>query len=98
MGMNEEIRALVEVRLKEKGMTRADLARAVDTRPTHITRALNDTGGRGGKVPDLWASIFEALDLRLTVEVEGEDRKPGEEKRASTPEDLPEAGSEGGTQ
>ncbi|MDO4244684.1 MAG: hypothetical protein Q4C89_01500 [Deinococcus sp.] len=79
-------------------MTRADLARAVDTRPTHITRALNDTGGRGGKVPDLWASIFEALDLRLTVEVEGEDRKPGEEKRASTPEDLPEAGSEGGTQ
>ena len=98
MGMNEEIRGLVDTRLKEKGMTRADLARAVEAQPAHISRALNDIGGRGGKVPDLWASIFEALDLRLTVEVEGEDRKPGEGKRASTPEDLPEAGSEGGIQ
>lgn len=49
-------------------MSRADLARAVGANPNAISRALNDTGGRGGKVPELWASIFEALDIRLTVE------------------------------
>lgn len=66
--MNEEIRVKVDARLEQKGMTRADLARAVGANPNAITRALNDTGGRGGKIPDLWAAILEALDLRLTVE------------------------------
>lgn len=66
--MNEEIRAKVDARLKEKGMSRADLARAVEAHPNAITRALNNTGGKGGSVPPLWAAILEALDLRLTVE------------------------------
>lgn len=54
-------------------MTRADLARATDMHPNAITRALNNTGGRGGNVPPVWLAILEALDLRLTVE-------PGEGK------------------
>lgn len=66
--MNEEIRAKVDARLKQKGMTRADLARATDMHPNAITRALNNTGGRGGNVPPAWTAILEALDLRLTVE------------------------------
>ena len=88
----------VAARLEEKGMTRADLARATARTPEEITRALNNTGGRGGKVPDLWADMFRALGLRLTVEVIGEDRKPGEERKASTPTpaDLPDAGSPAG--
>lgn len=64
--MNDEIRAAVNARLKEKGMSRADLARAVGKHPNHITRALNGLPD-GGKVPPLWAAILEALDLRLTV-------------------------------
>ncbi|NTY02118.1 helix-turn-helix transcriptional regulator [Deinococcus sp. JMULE3] len=79
--MNEEIRAAVNARLKEKGLSRADLARAVDAHPNAITRALNDTGGRGGSIPPLWAAILEALDLRLTVEP-GQGSKTGEEGQA----------------
>ena len=74
--MNPDIRAAVDARLKEKGMSRADLARAVTAQPNHITRALNDTGGRGGSVPKLWADMLQALDLELTVRPR-EDR-PGE--------------------
>lgn len=65
--MNDEIRTAVDARLKQKGMSRADLARAVEAHPNAITRALNDTGGKGGTIPPLWASILEALDLHLTV-------------------------------
>lgn len=57
-------------------MTRADLARATGMHPNAVTRALNNTGNRGGNVPPVWQSILEALDLRLTVEP-GQD---GEEK------------------
>lgn len=76
--MNEEIRAKVDARLKEKGLSRADLARVTGATPQAVTRALNDTGGRGGSIPPLWAAILEALDLRLTVEP-GQGSKPGEE-------------------
>ncbi|MHA0040730.1 hypothetical protein [Deinococcus sp. PEB2-63] len=75
--MNEEIRAAVEARLKEKGMNRADLARATGKLPQAITRALN--GGKdSGSAPPVWAAILEALDLRLTVEP-GQGSKTGEE-------------------
>lgn len=78
--MNEEIRAAVEARLKEKGMNRADLARATGKLPQAITRALN--GGKdSGSAPPVWAAILEALDLRLTVEP-GQGSKPGEEGKA----------------
>jgi lambda repressor-like predicted transcriptional regulator len=69
--MNAEIRAAVDARLKEKGMSRADLARAVGAQPNNVTRALNDTGGNGGKVPPLWAAILETLDLDLTTTPKG---------------------------
>ena len=66
--MNAEIRAKVDTRLRQKGMTRADLARATHMHPNAITRALNNTGGRGGNVPPVWTAMLKALDLRLTVE------------------------------
>ena len=74
--MNDDIRAEVDARLKVKGMSRADLARATGAHPNAITRALNDTGGRGGSIPPLWAAILEALDLELTAQ----PRTPGEGK------------------
>lgn len=101
--MNDDIRAAVAARLEEKGMSRADLARAVGKAPQEISRALNGRKS-GGHVPDLWASIFDALDVRLTltpgtasgqrVEVPKgkpgrKPTKPGEEKTAGhTPEAL----------
>ena len=66
--MNPEIRAAVDARLKDKGMSRADLARAIGSHPNTITRTLNDTGGRGGSVPPVWAAILAALDLELTAQ------------------------------
>ena len=74
--MNPDIRAEIDARLKVKGMSRADLARATGAHPNAITRALNDTGGRGGSIPPLWAAILEALDLELTAQ----PRTPGEGK------------------
>ena len=65
--MNDEIRAKVDARLKEKGLSRADLARATGKTPQAISRALG--GGKdSGTPPLIWAAILEALDLRLTVE------------------------------
>lgn len=77
--MNEEIRAAVDARLKEKGLSRADLARAMGKTPQEVTRALNGGKGGGGKVPGIWQAILEALDLRLTV-APGAAPKPGEEE------------------
>ena len=71
--MNSEVREKVDARLKEKGMSRADLARALAKTPQEVSRALNG-GARGGSVPPIWQSILEALDLRLTVE-------PGQESK-----------------
>lgn len=64
--MNEEIRSKVAALLEEKGMSRADLARAVGKHPNTITRALNGLPD-GGRVPDLWVAIFDALDVHLTL-------------------------------
>ena len=79
--MNEEIRAAVDARLREKGLSRADLARATGIHPNHITRALNTPGGRGGNVPPVWQAILDALDLRLTV-APGAAKESGEEEGA----------------
>ena len=74
--MNDDVRAAVDARLKQKGMTRADLARATGKTPQTITRALNASGRGAGTVPELWAAILEALDLELTAQA----RTPGEGK------------------
>lgn len=66
MGMNGRVREGIDTRLKEKGMTRADLARAIGRTPQTITRALNGGEG-GGSVPPLWAAMLEALDLELSA-------------------------------
>ncbi len=68
--MNASIRAAVEARLAEKGMTRADVARALDRTPQEITRALNGTQGGAGKIPVLWADMLALLDLKLTAQPE----------------------------
>lgn len=78
--MNETIRAAVKARLKDKGLTQADLARVTGKHPNAISRTLNGLK-EGGKVPDTWAAILEALDLRLTVEP-GQTVKTGEEGKA----------------
>lgn len=65
--MNDEIRAAVRERLRAKGMTQADLAKVTGKHPNAISRTLNGHK-EGGKIPDTWASILEALDLHLTVE------------------------------
>lgn len=44
-----------------------DLARAVEKTAQEISHALN-VRKDGGKIPDLWAAILEALALCLTVE------------------------------
>lgn len=69
--MNNEIRRQIDERLKEKGMSRADLARAVQRTPQTISRALNDSGKGAGAVPDLWRDILDALDLELSAQPKG---------------------------
>lgn len=66
--MNDDIRSAVTARLEERGMSRADLARVLSRTPEEITRALNNTGGRGGSAPPLWIAILAALDLELTAQ------------------------------
>lgn len=83
--MNDEIRQKVDKQLKEKGMTRADLARATGMHPNAITRALNNTGGRGGNLPPVWQAILDALDLHLTV-------APGREVRGPAESEPPQKG------
>ncbi|GAA5438146.1 helix-turn-helix domain-containing protein [Deinococcus aquaticus] len=80
--MNDRVRELIDTRLREKGMSRADLARAIGKTPQTVTRALNGNEG-GGNVPPLWAAILEALDLRLTVEPgQGQGQGNGEGGKA----------------
>ena len=71
--MNDEVRATVDARLKERHMSRADLARAIGKTPQTVTRALNGTEG-GGTVPPLWQAILAALDLELTARPSGEEK------------------------
>lgn len=91
--MNDEVRALVNARLLEKRMSRADLARATGIHPNAVTRALNNTGGRGGNIPPVWAAILEALELELTARPKGATLRTGEELEALL-EELPQGGGE----
>ncbi|GGK25810.1 hypothetical protein GCM10008955_19430 [Deinococcus malanensis] len=66
--MNDEIRAAVDARLQDKGLSRSDLARAIGKTPQAITRALNGGKDGGGQVPGIWAAILETLDLELVAQ------------------------------
>lgn len=66
LGMNDAVRAAVGARLREKNMSRADLARATGLNPTAISRALNGTQG-GGTIPPAWAAMLDALGLTLAA-------------------------------
>lgn len=74
--MNDEVRAAVNAHLREHGMSRADLARAVNKTPQEITRALNGSKN-GGSVPPLWIAILNALNLELTVREQSNDDDKG---------------------
>lgn len=64
--MNDELRAVVNARLAEQHMSRADLARATGKHPNAISRALN--GGKdSGSPPPTWAAILDSLGLTLTA-------------------------------
>lgn len=79
--MTEEIRAGINARLKEKDMTRADLARAIQRHPNSVTRALN-AYENSGRIPPLWAAMLAALGLRLVVEpIPTKDREENPAKK-----------------
>lgn len=64
--MTDEIRQAVNERLAQQGMSRADLARAMNRTPQEITRALNG-GKRGGEVPKLWQDLLDVLGFEIVV-------------------------------
>ena len=66
--MNDRIRAVASARLKEKGISHADLARITGTTPQAIVRIFEETSSKGGPVSQLWSDILEALDLELTAQ------------------------------
>lgn len=92
--MNDAVRAAINARLREKGLSRADLARASGLAPTAVTRALNGTKG-GGTVPPAWAAMLDALGLTLTAvpvehlgSGEGVELRPAPAPLAADPEQL----------
>lgn len=84
--MNDAVRAAINARLREKHLTRADLARATGLKPQAVTRALNGTQG-GGTVPPAWAAMLDALGLTLTA-VPVEHLGGGPVTRPSDPQAL----------
>jgi|GEM_PF-6724484 len=82
--MTEEVRAAINARLREKGMTRADLARATGKTPQTVTRALNASGRGAGSVPEVWAAMLDALDLELTTRPRTPGAEAGAEKEGGS--------------
>lgn len=47
-----------------KSLTRQELGFQIKTGASNVTRALN---GRSGRVPELWQSILDALELQIVA-------------------------------
>ena len=62
MGMNETVRQAVKNKLESRGLSQADLAKAVGMERPNVTRML---AGRSGQIPDNWQKILDFLDLEL---------------------------------
>lgn len=62
--MNEDVRLAVKERLGKRGLSQADLAKAVGMERPNITRML---AGRSGQIPENWQKILDYLDLELVV-------------------------------
>lgn len=67
-GMNSEIREAVTQRMKERGITRYQMAQDLGMEPPNVSRLLN---GRSGKVPESWQAILDYLGLELCVREKG---------------------------
>lgn len=66
--MNDHIRSVVKQVLKQRGITQLELAQKLGMKPPHISRMLSSGADGGGKVPENWEAILEALQLELTVQ------------------------------
>lgn len=60
--MNETVRQAVKNKLESRGLSQADLAKAVGMERPNVTRML---AGRSGQIPDNWQKILDFLDLEL---------------------------------
>lgn len=76
MILEQQFRDLVERELKELGWTRADLARAMKTRPQFVTDYLN---GRHSPGADVMERFFTALGVTPQIVV----RKKSDRKTVS---------------
>lgn len=62
--MNETVRQAVKNKLESRGLSQADLAKAVGMERPNVTRML---AGRSGQIPDNWQKILDFLDLELVA-------------------------------
>ena len=64
--LSAEILATIKRRIEEKGLTQAEIARAIGMERPNVTRMLT---GRSGQAPDNWVKLLDLLGLELTVKV-----------------------------
>ncbi|WP_034342302.1 hypothetical protein [Deinococcus misasensis] len=69
--MNEDIRKAIQEVLHQRHISQADLARKLEKTPQEISRALKDPI-KGGKIPELWQSILDELDLEMVIRPRGQ--------------------------
>lgn len=64
--MNAEIRQIVREELKAAGLSQEQAAIQAGVSPSSVHRVMSDEE-RGGKVPEVWAALFDLLNLEVTV-------------------------------
>ncbi|PTA67377.1 helix-turn-helix domain-containing protein [Deinococcus arcticus] len=62
MDTDELIRQRIRVRMQERGLTQAELARQLGIKPPSLAQILS---GRRGRVPESLLNVLQALDLQL---------------------------------
>ncbi|WP_291431839.1 helix-turn-helix transcriptional regulator [Deinococcus sp.] len=62
--MTDEIRHLIRERIRQTGLSQADIARQMGLAPQELSRALRERG----KIPPIWETILNHFHLQLTVE------------------------------
>lgn len=62
--MNDDIKRVVRVRLAELGISQAELARRIGTRPQFLSAAMQ---GKAAPLPNLWRKVLDELDLDVTA-------------------------------
>lgn len=64
LGMNDDIRTAVRVALAQRDQKQNQLAERVGVSKQYLNSVLQ---GKAGKMPDVWAKIFDELELELYV-------------------------------